>query len=339
LQGFEADLLQHNVAIRIGEDFLVNAVAAANLSVDQLIGGDTGLERFVFEGAVAFFLGKEIASVGDDQAQVAGASLVNAGKVDFVQNAVAGGEPDLAVLVQGRAGGGFGARGPARRNAGPAGGVGRRIAHAVFVLGLQLVATVISAGTHRGCDDGVDTKLMNGIEEGSKKKSCAFQERRIMNRPEPIPMPTIHQTIKQTRSCLSFGYGSSPLAQLGFCGSGAAAGPEHGWIAGSWGSTTSSGRSERFLDGRSSIPMIRWDRSARRRDFCSRSSTGWEFSRDSSTRIPSRSTLIQRFEAAIPFGDARSARTTKIEIVVCFLDCRPTSHSSEIPRGRTAGGL
>jgi hypothetical protein len=51
---------------------------------------------------VALFFGEEIAAVGDDESQVAGAGLVDAGKVDFVEDAVTQGEPDFAVLVEGR---------------------------------------------------------------------------------------------------------------------------------------------------------------------------------------------------------------------------------------------
>jgi len=48
---------------------------------------------------VAFFFGEEVATVGDEEAEVAGAGLVDAGEIDLVQNAVADGEPDFAVLV------------------------------------------------------------------------------------------------------------------------------------------------------------------------------------------------------------------------------------------------
>ena len=99
LQRFEANLLQNHVAVRIGEDLLVNPVAATAIGVGQFKGGDAGLEGLVLEGAMPFFLGEEVPSVGDDEAEVASASLIDPREVNLIQNAVAGGEPDLAVLV------------------------------------------------------------------------------------------------------------------------------------------------------------------------------------------------------------------------------------------------
>ena len=123
LQWFEANFLQQNVAVRVGENLFVNAVAAVDFGVSQFKGGDAGLERDVFESAMAFFFREEIASVSDHEPEVTGASLVDAGKIHFVDNSVTGGEPDLAVLIQGGSDAGLGAGGPARRDAGPTGGV------------------------------------------------------------------------------------------------------------------------------------------------------------------------------------------------------------------------
>ena len=103
LQRLEADLLQHDVAVRIGQNFFVDAVAPAVAGVDQLKGWNAGLKGTVFKGAVALLLGEEIVAVGDDESHVAGTGLVDAGKVNLVQNAVTQGEPDFAVLVEGRA--------------------------------------------------------------------------------------------------------------------------------------------------------------------------------------------------------------------------------------------
>jgi hypothetical protein len=44
-----------------------------------------------------FFLGKKTIAIGNDQPKVAGAGLVYARIVDFIENSVAGGEPYLAV--------------------------------------------------------------------------------------------------------------------------------------------------------------------------------------------------------------------------------------------------
>ena len=95
------------------------------LGVGQFKGGDAGLKGTVLKCAVALLFGKEIAAVGDDESHVARAGLVDAGEVDFVQNAVTQREPDFAVLVERRAGARLGAGGPARRNAGPARSIAR----------------------------------------------------------------------------------------------------------------------------------------------------------------------------------------------------------------------
>lgn len=132
-QWFETNFLQEDVAVRVGEDFFVNAIVAVDFGVDEFEGGDARLEGGVLECAVAFFFREIIASVGDQQAEIAGAGLIDAGKIHFVDNSVTGSEPDLAMLVQGGASSGFGAGSPARRDAGASGGIDG-IGHEIFVL-------------------------------------------------------------------------------------------------------------------------------------------------------------------------------------------------------------
>ncbi len=84
LQWFEPNFLQHHVAVGIGEYFLVDSVAAAVVSVDQLKSGNAGLERFVLKPTVPFLLGKESLAIGDDEAEIASASLVDPGKIYFI---------------------------------------------------------------------------------------------------------------------------------------------------------------------------------------------------------------------------------------------------------------
>ena len=50
--------------------------------------------------AVAFDLGEEGVPVGDDEPEIADASLVNAGIIDFIDDAVADGEPHPAALAE-----------------------------------------------------------------------------------------------------------------------------------------------------------------------------------------------------------------------------------------------
>jgi hypothetical protein len=108
----------------------VNAVASADLGVHEFKRGDTGFDGLVFEGAVAFLLREEIATIGDDEAEVAGAGLIDAREIYFIDNSVTNGEPHPAMLVQGCTNAGFGAGSPAWGNSGPAGCV-TRIAHKV----------------------------------------------------------------------------------------------------------------------------------------------------------------------------------------------------------------
>src|SRR5258708_2784193 len=73
----------------------------------------------VFKSAVTLFFREEIAAIGHNESHVASAGLIDAGKVDFIEDAMTDGEPDLAVLVERRTGATFGARCPARWNARP----------------------------------------------------------------------------------------------------------------------------------------------------------------------------------------------------------------------------
>ena len=54
-------------------------------------------------------LGKKGLAIGDNEAEIARAGLIDPGKIHFIQNAVAQRKPDLAVLVQCRPSSGFGA--------------------------------------------------------------------------------------------------------------------------------------------------------------------------------------------------------------------------------------
>ena len=123
LQGDEADSLQHDIAVGIGEDFFLDPVAPLQFGIRKFVNRNAGLDRVVFKFAVALFFGEVAGAVGDDQPLIAGAGLVHSRVVNFVQDAVAEGEPYPAVQVERRAYAGFGARSPARRNARPARGI------------------------------------------------------------------------------------------------------------------------------------------------------------------------------------------------------------------------
>ena len=105
----ETDFLEYNIAIGIGKDFFMDAIASVDVCVGQLKGGDPGFERSILEGAVAFFFGEKIAAISYDESEITGTSLIDARKIDFVENAVTHCEPDFAVLVKSRTRAGFGA--------------------------------------------------------------------------------------------------------------------------------------------------------------------------------------------------------------------------------------
>lgn len=72
---------------------------------------------------MALLFGEKIAAVGDNEAEVASARLVDARVIDFIEDPVAESEPDTAMTGQSGAGAGLRAGGPTRLDAGPAGGV------------------------------------------------------------------------------------------------------------------------------------------------------------------------------------------------------------------------
>ncbi len=78
---------------------------------------------------MTFLFGEKFAAIGDDEAEVAGTSLVDSGEINFVENAMTEREPNPAVQVQGGADAGLGARSPARFDAGPAWGITNGVTH------------------------------------------------------------------------------------------------------------------------------------------------------------------------------------------------------------------
>ena len=103
---------------------LDDAEPAAGVGVDEPERRHAVLQRGDLEVAVALLLGEEAIAVGDDQAEVARARLIDARIVDLVQDAVAEREPDAADRRQRGADAALRAGGPARRYAWPAGCVG-----------------------------------------------------------------------------------------------------------------------------------------------------------------------------------------------------------------------
>lgn len=88
-QWFETDSLQNDVAVGIAENFLTDAIASVKAGVGEVVDGNSGFEGNIFETAVAFFFGEVVSSVGDDQSEIARARLIDTGKIDFIEDAMA----------------------------------------------------------------------------------------------------------------------------------------------------------------------------------------------------------------------------------------------------------
>ena len=115
-QVFEPDLHQHRVAARVADHALDDAETAAEMRAREQKSRHAVFERLHLRGAVPLFFGEEAVVVGDDESEVADAGLVDPRIVDFVEDAVADGEPDATGVGERRADSALGARGPSRPN-------------------------------------------------------------------------------------------------------------------------------------------------------------------------------------------------------------------------------
>src|ERR1700722_8549945 len=112
----EANVQNDRIAARVREHAIDDPESPAAMRARQAEGGNTVFDTFDDCLAVALDLGEESSPVGDDEAEVADASLVNARIVDFIDDAVTDGEPDAAPLAERCADPVLGARCPTRRN-------------------------------------------------------------------------------------------------------------------------------------------------------------------------------------------------------------------------------
>ena len=111
----EDDVLQHGGARRIGQDALFDPVCAVRRGVGQAVGRNAAFDGFYQMPCVALLLGEVVSRTCDDQPEIARAGAVHPWVIDFVENAVADGEPDTACRRKSGADAAFGARRPARR--------------------------------------------------------------------------------------------------------------------------------------------------------------------------------------------------------------------------------
>ena len=109
------------IAARVRDHPIDHPESPTAMGAHQAESGNPVFDTFDDRLAVALDLGEESVPVGDDEPEVADASLVNTWIVDFVDDAVTDGEPDAAALAERCADTVLGARGPTRRNSGPTG--------------------------------------------------------------------------------------------------------------------------------------------------------------------------------------------------------------------------
>src|ERR1700733_11200859 len=118
---FEANVQNDRIAARVRDFPIDHPESPTAMGAHQAEGGNPVFDTFDDRLAVALDLGEESVPVGDDEPEVADASLVNTWIVDFVDDAVTDRKPDSAALAERGADPVLGARGPPSRNSRPPG--------------------------------------------------------------------------------------------------------------------------------------------------------------------------------------------------------------------------
>jgi hypothetical protein len=127
----EGDTLQHDIADRIGKHGLVDAIAAIGGDIGKPESRHTVLDGMHRTARVAFLFREIIAAIGDNEAEIARAGIINARIINLVENTVADRVPDAALRRERRVEPALGAGRPACRNAGPAGSLTAHLSAAV----------------------------------------------------------------------------------------------------------------------------------------------------------------------------------------------------------------
>ena len=82
----ELDALQDHVAAWIGEHELFDSIAVAGTAAGDDERRHSVGDRLVGAVRVTFLFGEETVPIGDDEPEIAGASLIDARKVDLVED-------------------------------------------------------------------------------------------------------------------------------------------------------------------------------------------------------------------------------------------------------------
>jgi len=118
LQRDEPDALQERVARRVGENLLLDPIAALPARIRQSIRGDSLREILLDRLGVPLLFREEPTGTGHDQSQVSSAREVRVGIIDLVEDAVAEGDPDPAGSCRRAPDPALGARCPPGRDSG-----------------------------------------------------------------------------------------------------------------------------------------------------------------------------------------------------------------------------
>src|SRR5690242_2845335 len=94
----ESRSLKQHIHPRIGNDLFFDPVT--RMFVDQAIGRHTVGQPFDVLNRVALLFGKKVDSVTYNESEVADSRLVNLRIVDFIDDSVAKGEPNVAGCLQ-----------------------------------------------------------------------------------------------------------------------------------------------------------------------------------------------------------------------------------------------
>lgn len=112
--------MQHDrIAARVRDHLIDQAESPTAMRAGQPESGNAVFDTLDDRFAIALDLGEQSIPVSDDEPEIADASLINARIVDFIDDAVADGEPHPAAFAERGADSVLGARCPPSRNSWP----------------------------------------------------------------------------------------------------------------------------------------------------------------------------------------------------------------------------